>query len=235
VSFDILHRYTRAVLYSSVTADTVKAAVEEACKARIDLADANLAGAYLADANLAGANLAGANLAGAYLADANLAGANLAGANFDGANLARANFDGANLARANFDGANLAGAYLARAIGFPALALARSLGIAPDPTRAAGVLWQITNRPETWKQDEWHSTCGTKHCVAGWAVQLDGARGALLEKLYGTPTAASILLAVEGFELPSFEARATDDETLGRLRAIVEAAAKAEQPEGPRA
>jgi hypothetical protein len=82
-------------------------AVKWAVKARANLADANLAGAYLADANLADANLAGAYLARANLANANLARANLANANLAGANLANANLAGANLANANLAGANL--------------------------------------------------------------------------------------------------------------------------------
>jgi len=117
----IKHRYTGAVLFEADILDNtpsgmvVRAALEQATKAR-----ANLDGAYLARANLDGANLAGANLARANLARANLARANLDGAYLDGANLDGANLDGANLARANLAGANLAGAnldgaYLARA------------------------------------------------------------------------------------------------------------------------
>jgi len=91
----IKHRYTGAVLFEADILDNtpsgmvVRAALEQATKAR---------------ANLAGANLAGANLDGA-----NLDGANLDGANLDGANLARANLDGAYLARANLARADLDG------------------------------------------------------------------------------------------------------------------------------
>ena len=112
----IKHRYTGAVLFEADILDNtpsgmvVRAALEQATKAR-----ANLAGANLAGANLAGANLARANLARANLAGANLDGANLDGANLDGANLDCANLAGANLAGANLDGAYLDGAYLARA------------------------------------------------------------------------------------------------------------------------
>ena len=122
----IKHRYTDAVLFESEVFDTVASgmatrhALEQATKARANLAGAYLAGANLAranldGANLAGANLAGANLAGAYLAGAYLARANLDGANLDGAYLAGANLARANLDGANLDGANLAGAYLAGA------------------------------------------------------------------------------------------------------------------------
>ena len=99
MKYKIKHRYTGAVLFEADILDNtpsgmvVRAALEQATKAR---------------ANLAGANLARANLDGANLARANLAGANLARANLDGAYL-----DGAYLARANLAGANLAGANLA--------------------------------------------------------------------------------------------------------------------------
>jgi hypothetical protein len=36
------------------------------------------------------------------------------------------------------------------------------------------VVNQILAHPETWKQDSWHSLCGTKHCVAGWCQLLSG-------------------------------------------------------------
>ena len=69
---EILNRYSRAVLYSSATADTIAKAVIEA----------NLRGADLREANLRGADLRGADLH-----EANLRGANLHGANLHGANL----------------------------------------------------------------------------------------------------------------------------------------------------
>ena len=122
---EILHRYTKAVLYRSEDATTAREAVTEAVAAGANLADAYLAHAYLADADLARANLAGADLARANLADADLARANLAGANLAGANLADADLAHAyladadlaraDLARANLAGANLAGANLADA------------------------------------------------------------------------------------------------------------------------
>ena len=100
--------------------NTVYLTLVAAVKARANLANANLGGAYLARANLGGANLARANLDGANLANASLAGANLANAYLanaylGGANLGGANLGGANLANANLGGAYLGGAYLARA------------------------------------------------------------------------------------------------------------------------
>jgi hypothetical protein len=73
----ILQKYSRSVLFECELPAGLDSrlamwhALEKACAAR-----ANLADAYLADANLADANLARANLAGANLARANFAGAN---------------------------------------------------------------------------------------------------------------------------------------------------------------
>lgn len=68
----------------------------------------------LASANLSGAFLSGANLSRAFLSDANLSGANLSGANLSGAFLMGANLSGALLFRTNLSGANLSGAELSR-------------------------------------------------------------------------------------------------------------------------
>lgn len=83
----IVDRYTKAVLYSSATADDIAGAVIEAAKNKADLRGAALGGADLHGADLSGANLGGADLRGADLRGANLRGANLDGANLDGANL----------------------------------------------------------------------------------------------------------------------------------------------------
>ena len=57
---EILNRYTKAVLYTSATADTIAAAVLET-RTR----GADLGGAYLRGADLSGADLSGAYLRGA--------------------------------------------------------------------------------------------------------------------------------------------------------------------------
>ena len=92
MSFDIMDRWTRAVVYSSATATNVKEATAEAVTGGADLSGANLG-----EANLGGANLIGANLSGAYLGGADLSEANLGGANLGGADLSGANLSGANL------------------------------------------------------------------------------------------------------------------------------------------
>ena len=57
MTIDILHRYTKAVLYHSTSAPDLSAAVVEAVKDGANLDGANLDGAYLRGANLRGANL----------------------------------------------------------------------------------------------------------------------------------------------------------------------------------
>ena len=65
---EILHRYTKASLYKSEDAKTLRGAhLVDAY-----LRDADLRGADLRDADLRGANLRGADLGGAYLRDAEI-------------------------------------------------------------------------------------------------------------------------------------------------------------------
>jgi len=64
---------------------TIKYAVEQAVRERVDLSEANLHKADLSGANLRGANLRRANLSGANLRETDLYGVNLYGANLRGA------------------------------------------------------------------------------------------------------------------------------------------------------
>ena len=73
------------VVFSSSSAPTVKAAVQEAAKEKADLSGANLSGADLSGADLSGADLSDCiNLSGADLSRADLSGANLSDANLSG-------------------------------------------------------------------------------------------------------------------------------------------------------
>ena len=108
MSFDIVNRYTAAVLYRSETADSIAQAVIEAHGKGANLRCADLDGANLTCADLRGAYLRGANLRGA-----DLDGADLRCADLDGANLTCADLRGAYLAGADLRGADLAGADLA--------------------------------------------------------------------------------------------------------------------------
>ena len=115
--FEIVNRYTHALLYKSETATNVKAAIIEAVKEGADLRDAclegaDLRGACLEGAYLEGAYLRGAYLRGAYLRDAYLRGACLEGAYLEGADLRDACLEGADLRDADLRGADLRGAYL---------------------------------------------------------------------------------------------------------------------------
>lgn len=67
---EILHRYTKAVLYKQETAADIAEAVIAAALSRANLIEANLS-----RANLSGANLSRANLSGADLSRADLSGA----------------------------------------------------------------------------------------------------------------------------------------------------------------
>jgi|GEM_PF-6564746 len=48
----------------------------------------------------------------------------------------------------------------------------------PEPLRGNELLRAVVNQilahPETWDQSDYHSECGTTHCVAGWAQVLGG-------------------------------------------------------------
>ena len=67
---EILNCYTKAVLYTSATANYIAEAVEEAVKGGANLSGADLSGAYLRGANLRGTDLRGTDLRGANLSGA---------------------------------------------------------------------------------------------------------------------------------------------------------------------
>ncbi len=94
---DIVHRYTKAVLYHSDTAQTIVGAVVEAKTHWADLRGADLRAADLHGADLHGADLHGADLHWADLRGADLRGADLRGANLRGADLHGANLHWADL------------------------------------------------------------------------------------------------------------------------------------------
>lgn len=177
---------------------------------RRDFADAELGGADFAGADLAGVHLDGAYLGGANLGGANLRGADLRGANLGGADLRRANLIGAQLRNADLSDADLRGC-----LGLP-LSTERSIDLRKR------VLRQIEESPDTHDQVYWHSVCGTRHCVAGWAVVLAGAKGSVLEARLSTDTAAHLLMA--GASRPSFAVTATRDDIVASLRASIDTA-----------
>ncbi len=204
---EIQHRYTGEVLRT--------------------VAGANLSGAYLSGADLCGADLRDADLCGADLRDADLRDADLRDADLRGADLCGADLRGADLCGADLRDADLCGADLCGADLRDAdlTGVADALGVAVDLTLPARIVEQITSEPDSHDQSTWHSDCGTRHCIAGFATHLSGALGKYLDKQMGTATAATLLLWRPGCVMPSFASDATDEETLGRLRVMVEQAA----------
>ncbi len=219
---EIKHRWTGATL-RTVDAENLSGAhlrnahLSGANLRNAYLRNADLRGANLRNANLRNANLRGANLRGADLSAADLRAADLRGANLRNANLSGADHSGADLSGANLSGADLRNAYLRNA---DLNRLAAALGIEVDPTLPARIVAQIAAHPETHDQTTWHSACGTKHCIAGFATHLSGALGRYLDRQLGTATAATLLLWRPGCVMPSFASDATDEETIGRLKTM---------------
>lgn len=125
----------------------------------------------------------------------------------------RADLSGAYLSCAKLHGVNLSGADLSGAAGLPQDESDRVL------LRRA-VHEQISIHPETHDQSNWHSSCGTTHCVAGWAVVKSGALGRYLEQQLGIQTAAHLLLG--GKTRPSFDGDAKREDILRDLLAGIE-------------
>jgi hypothetical protein len=178
-------------------------------------------GGSLRGADLTEANLYRANLTGADLTEANLRRADLSRANFPGADLRGADLTEADLYRANLREANLRGADLRRANLRRADLTGADLPLdRPDPRALRrAVADHIEANPELHNQDVWgdgddNPTCGTPCCAAGWACHLGGgARG------LSVPTAATLLLHVDGLPLPSFEFGAKTEDIIAALRA----------------
>jgi len=95
MSFDILNRWTKALMYHSEDCSELGPTVIQAIAKRAYLQGAYLRGAYLRGAYLQGADLQGAYLQGAYLRGAYLRGAYLRGADLQGADLRGADLRGA--------------------------------------------------------------------------------------------------------------------------------------------
>ncbi|KVD81900.1 hypothetical protein WS62_23370 [Burkholderia sp. ABCPW 14] len=143
-----------------------------------DLIGSDLSGSDLSDANLIGSDLRGANLSDANLIGSDLRGANLSDANLRGANLSDANLRDANLSDANLRDANLRGSDLS---GIPKI---------PNIHQA---VHGAASQPGALNMGNWHSSCGTSHCRAGWVVTLAGEGGKALEWAMGTATAATLI------------------------------------------
>jgi uncharacterized protein YjbI with pentapeptide repeats len=158
-----------------------KADLRKADLSSADLSSADLRGADLSSANLSGANLRGADLRGADLSSADLRGADLRGADLSSADLSSADLRGADLSGADLSGAYLRGAKL-------------------DYQIQDGLLEKIArlvlDDNDNLNMDDWHNSCGTIHCIAGWAVTLS-PNGTELEDKNNTEVAGLLLLGEE--------------------------------------
>lgn len=54
-------------------------------------------------------------------------------------------------------------------------------------------IYEAASQPNALDMSNWHHSCGTTHCRAGWAVTLAGDAGRTLEWAYGTPSAAALI------------------------------------------
>ena len=213
MKIEIKNRWTGSVIFEHAAevnswALTIKAAQDAIIDLRdvdlshVDLRGANLSradlrGADLRRANLRGANLSGANLSGADLSHADLGGADLSGANLRHADLGVAYLSYTDLHDADLGGADLSHANLSRAD----LSGAKvSAELIPTAEQAAPLLAEVAAAAlvcdDALDMSTWH-TCETTHCIAGWAIQLAGKRGAALEKEYGSQSAGLALLGAE--------------------------------------
>ena len=130
----------------------------------------------------------------------------LIGANLSGASLRHASLSGANLS-----GANLRGATLPHISTFPIdLEMARV----------------IEQSPDLFNMSEWHSRCGTTHCLAGWAVNLHPA-GLTLESIYGTSAAAAMIYAKCSVSAKVPDWHASNEDALEDIRERAKQAAEA--------
>jgi hypothetical protein len=116
MAIEILHRYTKAVLYRSETANTIGEAVIEALAMEekpnlsgSDLSYSNLSGSDLRCSNLRCSDLSGSNLSGSDLSGSDLRGSNLSYSNLSYSNLRGSNLSGSDLRGSDLSGSNLSG------------------------------------------------------------------------------------------------------------------------------
>lgn len=102
-------------------------------------------------------------------------------------------------AKANLSGANLSGANLPVIEGL-----------------SAKILDQVQNGGSL-EMSAWH-TCGTTHCVAGWAITLAGETGADLERQFGPNAAGALIFAASEPNLPVPNFYAYNSEALEDLK-----------------
>ena len=222
----------RAINFSS--ADLQGADLRDAYLRDAYLRSADLTDASLTDADLEGANLWGADLQGANLADADLEGANFAAAKLQGSNLRGADLRGANFADADLRdailryadlrGANLRHANL-RDVSF-SLAKLRGTKLPYDAPAVPNIHQQLADavNEDNLDMENWHSSCGTTHCRAGWVVTLAGEAGRELEEKIETGAAAALIYMASDPELEQIpDWAASNEDALADIQAMAEA------------
>ena len=109
---EILHKYTKAVIYKSETAETVAQAVCEAVKANVSLSGSDLRDSNLSYSDLRGSDLRGSNLSGSDLRGSDLRGSNLSGSDMRGSDLSYSDLSGSNLSYSDLSYSDLSGSNL---------------------------------------------------------------------------------------------------------------------------
>jgi hypothetical protein len=108
---DIKNRFTGTILYSS-TCPTLREAVIEAIKRKVNLSGSDLSGSDLRGSDLSGSdlresNLRGSDLSGSDLRDSDLRGSNLRDSDLRGSNLRGSDLSGSNLSGSDLSGSDL--------------------------------------------------------------------------------------------------------------------------------
>jgi len=186
------------ILLKKMDSETLRGAdLRGADLSRAALSGADLSGADLRGADLRGANLSDADLRGAALSGAYLSRADLSDAYLSGADLRRADLSDAYLSGADLRGADLRGANLSRA--------ALSGAVLPECPSVEDLCEKIlqTVPDGGLNMESWH-TCGTTHCLAGWAVHLAGEEGVKLEKELGANAAGALIWHASIGKIPNF-------------------------------
>jgi len=108
-----------------------------------------------------------------------------------------ADLSGADLSGANLSGADLRGAYLSGA----------DLSGAPPCLKIENIhqrVYEAAIKDGALNMQTWHEQgnfCGTTHCRAGWVTHLAGDAGRVLEYVYGTAAAATIIYQISDPDL----------------------------------
>ncbi len=172
----------------------------------------DFSGMYLARINLEGCDLSGINFSECTLREAKLRRAKLSGAillrsSLIKADLRETDLSAACLQEATLSNARLEGSILKNASTFYAVMektkLPKHLGFRYDSTLKEKIRKKIEKNTDKLQMSTWHHTCGTVHCLAGWAVKLhpDGKR---IEAHSSTYLAGRLLLKLNAEESAVF-------------------------------